>query len=735
MVYEPTGNRVKRLLGVVVIGMAAAWLPLPASRGADLDKVAPSLQWIPEDAATYSVMLRNREQIDIVLKSKAWAKFKELPFVQALWGKVKEQLDQSDGPAAEARKFFEEPENRQLLDLLADMASDEIFFYGGPSSADFSVLMARYNNQVQIQQMILGLKQLGEGKEQEHTQAKAYLDALVTMQDLIKVPDIVVGFRVKDTARAEAQLRRLETLFKDHIAQQAPQLQDRFKRVPVGKDSFLTLNLDGKLIPWDEIPLKDLEDKPGQYDSLVKKLTQLKMTIGLGVHNHYVLLSLGTSLDPVTRLFQKETKRLASRPEFQPLTKYLDKRIANITYSSKAFSAAYASGAYDPKNLLKTVQEAFPQAKLPERQRTQIRKDMEELAQDLKKMTPPAAATLQFSFLTPQGTESYSYYGAGELPAPASPKPLTLLHHLGGRPLMASVRHSRFSLEDYQMMVKWLKVINRYAEDLIVPRLEEPQKELYQKVAKAAYPLLQKLDDVNSKMLLPALAHGQVALVLDGKLTSKQWLKMLPPSEQPLPMLEPALVLSVNDAALLRKAMTEYRKLANQALVKARELVGEDFPEFQIPAPETKKGKAGELFFYSLPESVPLDPQIKITFGLNPKVAVIAISLSHADRLLADTAPTILTGPLANAKRPLESAGYADWAGLMSVISPWVEMGLQTVEPFVRVFAGDVAGKEDLATQARNFFTILKVFRHSTSATYFENGRWVTHSETIIKDL
>jgi hypothetical protein len=737
MVHGPTRNSVRRWLGLIVLGMAAALLPLPASRGADLDKVAPSLQWIPEDAATYSVMLRNREQIEILLKSKAWAKFKELPFVQSLWSKAKEQLEQSDGPVAEARKFFEEPENRQLLDLLADMASDEIFFYGGPSSADFSVLMARYQNQVQIQQMILALKQIGQEQNQEHMQAKAYLDALVTMQDRIKVPDVVVGFRVKDTARAEAQLRRLETLLKDQIAQQAPQLKDRFQRAQVGKASFLTLNLDGKLIPWDELPLKDLEEKPGQYDALVKKLTQLKVTIGLGVQNQYVLLSLGASLDPVKRLFEsgKETKRLASRPEFEPLAKHLDKRITNISYMSKAISAAYSTSAYDPQNLLKTVQEAFPQANLPERQRTQIKKDMEELAKDLKKLTPEPGAMLQVAYLTSQGSESYTYYGMGKPAASPPSKPLTLLHHIGGHPLLASVRHARSSLEDYQLMVKWLKVINRYVEDLLVPHLEAEQKELYEKVTKAAYPLLQKLDEVNTKMLWPALANGQGAFVLDGKLTSKQWLKMLPPSEKPLPMLEPALVLSVNDAALLRKAMTEYRNLANQALAKGREIFGEEFPELQIPAPETKKGKAGELFFYSLPEAVPLDPQIKITLGLNPKVAVIAISQSHTDRLLADTPPQIHAGPLADMKRPLESVVYADWAGLITVISPWVEMGMQTVEPFVRIAVGEAAGKEDLATQTRNFFNILKVFRHTTSATYFENGRWVTHSESIIKDL
>jgi hypothetical protein len=53
--------------------------------------------------------------------------------------------------------------------------------------------------------------------------------------------------------------------------------------------------------------------------------------------------------------------------------------------------------------------------------------------------------------------------------------------------------------------------------------------------------------------------------------------------------------------------------------------------------------------------------------------------------------------------------------------------------------AGDEEGarkaKEDLLKQVRVVLRVLKSFRGSASATYREDGVWVTHGETVIRDL
>src|SRR5262245_58519015 len=91
-----------------------------------LEKIAPSLKFIPATASSYSSMLRNREVFDNVVNSKAWKTLTEMPAVKQAIEAIQDQLD---GPLSEAEQFFDDPLNQDLLKMLIDMVSDEIFFY------------------------------------------------------------------------------------------------------------------------------------------------------------------------------------------------------------------------------------------------------------------------------------------------------------------------------------------------------------------------------------------------------------------------------------------------------------------------------------------------------------------------------------------------------------------------------------------------------------------------------
>ena len=49
-----------------------ALLLCSTARAQDLSKAAESLNLVPADAASYTVMLRNKEQIQAIANSKAW---------------------------------------------------------------------------------------------------------------------------------------------------------------------------------------------------------------------------------------------------------------------------------------------------------------------------------------------------------------------------------------------------------------------------------------------------------------------------------------------------------------------------------------------------------------------------------------------------------------------------------------------------------------------------------------
>ena len=71
-----------RLSVLTLALVAAGWLcPQPAAADG-LDKLDTSLKLIPEDAAFYSSMMRNREQFEAIRHSNALAKIQEMPIVQ-----------------------------------------------------------------------------------------------------------------------------------------------------------------------------------------------------------------------------------------------------------------------------------------------------------------------------------------------------------------------------------------------------------------------------------------------------------------------------------------------------------------------------------------------------------------------------------------------------------------------------------------------------------------------------
>src|SRR5262249_40889461 len=95
---QPRPDRRSRLLRVAFLGMAAAFLVVPPAPAADPAGPDTSLKLVPGDAAFYSAMLRNREQLELVFKSRAWARLTSLPAVQTAWQMAMTQLDQPDGP-------------------------------------------------------------------------------------------------------------------------------------------------------------------------------------------------------------------------------------------------------------------------------------------------------------------------------------------------------------------------------------------------------------------------------------------------------------------------------------------------------------------------------------------------------------------------------------------------------------------------------------------------------------
>jgi hypothetical protein len=298
-----------------------------------------------------------------------------------------------------------------------------------------------------------------------------------------------------------------------------------------------------------------------------------------------------------------------------------------------------------------------------------------------------------------------------------------LLTHVGSKPLGFAVARGHSSPDDYKLLVRIIKLGSQYFDDLVLPKLPENVKQPYEAFMEDARPLFSRLDQATGNLLLPSL-DGQVGIVFDAKLTSQQWFKKLPAANRPLPFPEIALVLGVKDATKFRKAFQEYREVANGLILAATKLAPGAVPPISIPEPTAAKVKSGMLYGYPLPPQIGLDPRIAPTGGLSNRVAVFSLSPITAQRLLTPTLWKDKMGPLANLNRPLFSAAYFDWAGVVDAATPWVEFGLALSKQ-----------NNEVTEQVQSVLEILKVFRGHASATYMENGVTVTHGETVVRDL
>ncbi|MBI1916167.1 MAG: hypothetical protein HYS12_15750 [Planctomycetes bacterium] len=702
---------------LLLFSLAALALFAPPARPADVDKVAGSLKLVPADAEVYSVMLRNAEQWKAITSSKAWKKLTEMEAVQMVWQEAQKQLNDPKNPLGQ---FLKAKENQELLDLLADMVSSEIFFYAPAGFSDFLALMSAMQA-AQYKQSFAPL--FGGGQPTPEDQFHAILTAFKEQKDKFKAPNFVWGFRLEDTKRAKAQLGRLEKLLGD-LVDQVPPLKGRFKTTEVGGNRFLTLTFDGKMVPWDDIPFNRIEKKAGEFDDLVKKLKELKLTIALGLRGEYLLLSVGESTAPVASLGGDKT--LADRDELKPLAKYAEKKLTSVSYVSKGFHSKAGFTKADLKNVFESFLPYLDQADLTKEQKQKLHKDLTALAKDIETRVPEPGASLSFAFRTERGAESYTYDWARHPDAPAQ-KALTLLDHVGGNPLIAALGRSSSSGDNYKLLAKWVRVADGYVDELLLPKLDAGSKQHAEQVLKVLRPLGRRFDEVTTKMLIPSL-DGQAGFVLDAKMTSKQWIPQLPNSARPLALPEPSFLYGVRDADLLAKALGEYRQLLNKAL---KEIAAGQAADLEVPPAKTEKIKGGTLYYYPLPGFLGIDERIAPNAGIGEKVAVFSLAPSTTKRLLAKT-PFKGGGLLAKSDRPMISATYVNVKGLFEAIGPWVEYGLETA------FDNGALPKEhqeSVLKQVRTVVEVLSVLRSSTSYTTVEGRATVTHSEMVIRDL
>ena len=106
------------------------------------------------------------------------------------------------------------------------------------------------------------------------------------------------------------------------------------------------------------------------------------------------------------------------------------------------------------------------------------------------------------SFLSDRGIENYQYEWGGHKALDGS-KPLGLLDHVGGNPLLGLVARLKKSPGDYELIAKWAKRGYGYFEEFGLPNVPEKDRAKVKSFLDSVVPLLARADKANRELLLP----------------------------------------------------------------------------------------------------------------------------------------------------------------------------------------------------------------------------------------
>ena len=147
---------------------------------------------------------------------------------------------------------------------------------------------------------------------------------------------------------------------------------------------------------------------------------------------------------------------IADQEAIKRLEKHADQRVVSVGYISKALAQSLSSPQKTMEDILNSVEQGLTKADVDEDDRKVILDDIR--AFDLAKYMPEAADTAGVAFLTARGYEAYQYVAA-KRPMLDSSKPLSILGHVGGSPMLLFASHSKQNVETYNDMVAWLKKV------------------------------------------------------------------------------------------------------------------------------------------------------------------------------------------------------------------------------------------------------------------------------------
>jgi len=753
----PPGRRV--VLATLLVAAVLTSAPRAEEPARESPRGPAGVAMVPSDVAFLSSSLRIREQYDALVGSNAFKALRELPAVQRALESYEEQRITPGSAFSTFEAFLTLPENQAAADLLADMVATDTFVYGEPSCVTFwklvrTVLEAQQRGQFAGAEDVADHLPDGGGADafgfaggagiDAGRQARIVLETLADNLDGIVVPDIVWGFKTTTPDVALAQLARLEPL-----AQGLAQGDATYAvgRTAVAGGEVLTFTVDGGRLPWGDLE-REIAVAAGdeqRAEQVFDRLRDLDLVLAIGVVGDWVILSIGDSVDHLEKLAVPGSGRegLIDAPALAPLRADAGKRITAVSYLSQPLVEAVGNEQAGVETLLAAVDQVESGGDLTPEAVADIRALADRASGEYERWLPKPGPWMSYSFRTDDGYEGYAWNWARNQPFDGDSR-LDVLEHVGGAPLAVLVWRMRSEPGAFDSLIG----IGSAAWDLIVrhgrPRSDGAERRSFDAFAEHLAPYGGRLAATLRDKILASLADGQVGLVIDAKGRTKALQGDLPASADPLPIVEPAIVLPLADPKLFKEGLSDLFALADEFTDSVRDLDPDAVPQgYQIPEPERDKVEEGSVWSWPLSASG-LDEQIKPAIGVGGEAAVFTLVPKQAGRTLAES--KLETGAqLARFDEPLAGAAAVDVAGLLDALEPWliylarygcVQERDGFVDPASELSAADETEQaKEIIEHGRVVIEALQSLRVAVAETSFRDGALVTRWRNVIRDM
>jgi len=750
---------------VVVAAVAAAIICPPATL-ADAPAAGPAgVALVPHDAAFLSSSLRLRQQVDALVGSNAFKAIMGLPAAKRALDSYEEQRSTPGSPFSTFEAFLALPDNQAAVDLLTDMVATDTFVYGEPSCVSFWKLVRKVMEAQQRASIAAGREDMiveevpGDddaagndldieafaGDVNTRRGARVALETLADNLDLMVVPDVVWGFKTTKRDLAASQLDRLETLAA--LLQDDPAGAAAVARKKIAGGDLLTFTLDGSRVPWADVE-RELAAAAGddqRAEQVFDRLRDLDLVLAVGLVGDWVIVSLGDSAEHLDKLAVPGSgrKSLLDLPVFAPLRADAGRPLTAVSYVSESFADAVADPEAGLDSMVAALDGLESVEELSEEAVDDIRGLAERAAGEYGRRLPQPGPWMGYSFLTDQGYEGYAWNWSRNQPFDGDRR-LDLLEHVGGAPLAVLATRIKSDQAAFETAIG----IAAAAWDLGLrhgrPSMDDDDRTSFDALAERLTPFAARLASTLRDKVIASLADGQVAFVLDAKGRAAKPQRRLPASSEPLPIVEPGIVLPVADPKLFKEGLNDLFALADEFTEAVRELDPDAMPEnYRIPEPDRAKSDDGSVWSWAL-VNAGLEEQIRPAIGVGEEVVVLSLVPKQAGRMLAESG--LETGTqLTKFDEPLAVAAAVDVAGLIDAARPWVVYLTRygcvqdregEVDPRRELSADDETPEaKDALAHVAVILEALKSLRVAVAETSYREGALVTHWRNVIRDM